>query len=278
MRPGEWARDGAAVWKVAVPDQPGRLPGVRMAGFTGRTTDLIDLPLIPYPAVTLFLDFGDALLITDGGGETRCGSAVAGLAPRGARGVGQNIDCLQIRLSPPVAHAVLNAVAAVSGTVVAFADLWTADRGRLQERLRDTGSWAERFALAEDALAHRYAAGPALDPEVSFAWHRLVAGRGRVRVDRLAAESGWSRQRLWSRFRAQIGVTPKRAARLIRFDEAVHRLAAGGRAAAVAAETGYADQSHLHREITAFTGMNPSTVATTPWLAVDDVAWPAPTL
>jgi AraC-like DNA-binding protein len=103
-----------------------------------------------------------------------------------------------------------------------------------------------------------------------------VATEGRVRVERLAAEVGWSRKRLWSRFRAQIGLTPKRAAQLVRFDHAAHRLAAGHSAARVAAESGYADQSHLHRDVMAFAGVTPTGVAAAPWLAVDDVAWAAP--
>jgi hypothetical protein len=48
-------------------------------------------------------------------------------------------------------------------------------------------------------------------------------GRLRIairRVGELAAEVGWSRKRLWSRFRSQIGVASKRAARLVRFDHA----------------------------------------------------------
>lgn len=46
----------------------------------------------------------------------------------------------------------------------------------------------------------------------------IVASRGRVRVDDLAAEVGCSRKRLWSRFRSQVGLSPKRAAMLVRFD------------------------------------------------------------
>jgi AraC-like DNA-binding protein len=107
-------------------------------------------------------------------------------------------------------------------------------------------------------------------------WGQLEASCGEIRVERLAAETGWSRKRLWSRFRAQIGLSPKRAAQLIRFDHAAHRLAAGQSAALVAAESGYVDQSHLHRDVVAFAGKTPTAIAVEPFLAVDDVAWPAP--
>jgi helix-turn-helix protein len=71
------------------------------------------------------------------------------------------------------------------------------------------------------------------------------------------------------------GITPKRAAQPVRFDHAVHLLAAGHDAASVAADSGYVDQSHLHREVKAFAGLTPAAVAVAPWLAIDDVAWPA---
>jgi AraC-like DNA-binding protein len=102
-----------------------------------------------------------------------------------------------------------------------------------------------------------------------------VSSRGQARVEDLADEVGWSRKRLWSRYRSQVGITPKRAAQLIRFDHAAHRLAAGQSAALVAAETGYADQSHLHRDCLSFAGVTPTALAVAPWLAVDDVAWAA---
>nr|WP_306421548.1 helix-turn-helix domain-containing protein [Actinoplanes campanulatus] len=83
----------------------------------------------------------------------------------------------------------------------------------------------------------------------------------------MAGEVGWSRQRLWSRFRSQLGVVPKRAARLARFDHATHLLAAGQPIAGVATAAGYADQSHLHRDAREFTGLTPAAVA---------AAWPSP--
>jgi AraC-like DNA-binding protein len=247
-----------------------------MAGFRSRATDLVDLRMIPYPAVTVFVDFGDGLLAEDAGGRLHRGSVIAGLMPGAAvRGRGRAIECLQVRLSPVVAHVVLGASSELSGTVAALGDLWGRDAARIQERLRAAASWDDRFAIAEAALARRYEAGRPVDPEVAFAWGLMVTSRGRVRIEQLAAEAGWSRRRLWSRFRSQIGLTPKRAAQLVRFDHAAHRLAAGYSAALVAADSGYVDQSHLHHDVMAFAGMTPTAVAAAPWLAVDDVAWPS---
>jgi AraC-like DNA-binding protein len=136
-------------------------------------------------------------------------------------------------------------------------------------------SWDERFTIAADVLGRRLGDRPPADPEVAHTWRRTLTSRGRVRVDGLAGEVGWSRKRLWSRFRSQLGITPKCAAQLVRFDHAAHLLAAGHPAARVAADSGYADQSHLHREVKAITGLTPSGLAAAPWLAIDDVAWPA---
>ncbi|MER5435345.1 helix-turn-helix domain-containing protein [Streptomyces sp. NPDC002588] len=277
MRSAESAHDAGAMWDIATPSRPGLLPGVDMAGFRARTTDFVDLDVVPYAAVTVVVDLGDGpLAVDDTSGRRHNGSVVVGLVPSGVRGRGHDIECLEVRLAPPVAHAVLGVSSELGGTVVSLDDLWGRDATRTQERLRAAGSWDDRFAIVEAALVRRHEAGRAIDPEVALVWGRMVTNLGGVRIERLAAEVGWSRKRLWSRFRAQIGLTPKRAAQLVRFDHAAHRLAAGHSAARVAAEIGYVDQSHLHREVMAFAGVTPTAVAVAPWLAVDDVAWAAP--
>ncbi|MGW0825999.1 helix-turn-helix domain-containing protein [Streptomyces sp. NPDC002845] len=276
MRSAESAHDAAAVWDIATPSRPGPLPGVSMAGFRARTTDFVDLSVVPYPAVTVAVNLGEGpLAVDDISGRQQNGSVVVGLVPGGVRGRGRDIECLQMRLSPVVAHAVLGASSESGGMVVSLDDLWGSDAARTQEQLRAAGLWDDRFAIAEAMLARRYEAGRAVDPEVAFVWGQMVANLGGVRVERLATEVGWSRKRLWSRFRSQLGLNPKRAAQLVRFDHAAHRLAMGHSAALVAAEIGYVDQSHLHRDVMAFAGVTPTAVAVAPWLAVDDVAWAA---
>jgi AraC-like DNA-binding protein len=277
MRSADSARDAAALWDIATPVRRARLPGLTMAGFRERPSDAVDLQIVPYPAVTVAVDLGDeSLVVDDERGAHQRGCVVVGLAPGTVRAVGRDIECLQLRLSPVVAHSVLSASPELGGTVIGLEDLWGHDAARVQERLQTATSWEERFAIAEAALTRRVEAGRTVDPEVAYVWQQMVRSRGRVRVDALAAEIGWSRKRLWSRFRTQIGLTPKRAAQLVRFDHAAHRLAAGDDAALVAAEAGYVDQSHLHRDSVAFAGLTPGALAVAPWLAVDDVAWAAP--
>ncbi len=265
---------GVAV-DIATPPPSIHLAGVSMAGFHSRAEQSAELRIVPHPALTIFLDFGDAVLVDDVSGERRNGAIAMGLAPAGIRGSGRNVDLLQVRLSPLVAHAALGSCAELGGSVVALEDLWGRETGRLQERLHAAGSWDARFAIARDALIRRCIAGRTVDPEVTHVWRQIMGSRGQVRVEQLADEVGWSRKRLWSRFGSQIGLTPKRAATLVRFDHVAHRLAAGQRAASVAADSGFVDQSHLNRDVMTFAGMTPTAVADAPWLSIDDIAWAA---
>lgn len=63
-------------------------------------------------------------------------------------------------------------------------------------------------------------------------------------------------------FRRQLGLTPHKFARITRFN-AVFPDLRGGRngGASLAAKHGYADQSHLIREVHEFTGVTPSSLA-----------------
>ncbi|MFB9706647.1 MULTISPECIES: helix-turn-helix domain-containing protein [Streptosporangium] len=262
---------------VAIPRPPVGLPGVSMAGFRHRAPASVDIAMVAYPSVTLLVDLSEGEGVAyETHGRHEHGSVVVGLLPGDLRMTGRGVgELLQIRLEPVAAATLFGASAELSGTVAALEDVWGRDAGRAEDRLRAASSWDERFTIAADILGRRLGAHPPVAPEVAHAWRRMFTSRGRVRIDGLADEVGWSRKRLWSRFGSQLGITPKRAARLLRFDHAAHLLAAGHAAARVAAESGYVDQSHLHREVTTFAGLTPTALAVAPWLAIDDVAWPA---
>jgi AraC-like DNA-binding protein len=186
---------------------------------------------------------------------------------------------LQLALRPPGVRALLGLPAgqladldvpaeAVLGGVCA----------ELRDRVRSVTSWPERFAILDEILLRQLATGSAqgtraaVAPEVLWAWRQLLRAGGAVRVADLATETGWSSRHLASRFRAEIGLTPKAAARVIRFDRAKQALIArvgtgahqdgGYQLADLAAGTGYFDQAHLAREFRALAGVPPSQ-----WLA-----------
>jgi AraC-like DNA-binding protein len=266
-----------AGWDVVLPEAPARVPGVRMAGFRDDGGGPVDVRVVPHPAVSMMLEFGAGPIILDAvTGRRHRGNIAVGYLHDAVRVRGQHVECVQVRLSPVTAFSVLGTSPAdLNHLVVTLDDLWGRDAARLREQLGEARSWSARFALTEAAFARRRVSGPTVDPEVAWAWARIAGSRGRIRIDALAAELGWSRRRLWSRFCAQIGLPPKGAAKLTRFDHAVHRLAAGVDAAGVAADGGYVDQSHLHRDVQEIGGLTPAGIAAETWLAVDARAWPA---
>ena len=164
-----------------------------------------------------------------------------------------------------------------------------------RDRALAAASWPERFAILDEILL-RAGSGrgagpgsgagsgtgraPGVAPEVSFAWRRLLRAGGAVRVSDLAVETGWSSRHLTSRFRTEIGLTPKGAARVIRFDRARHLLVAnaakspaGYRLADLAAACGYFDQAHLAREFRALAGCPPSQWVTEEFRNIQAGAW-----
>ena len=140
----------------------------------------------------------------------------------------------------------------------------------LPVRLASDAGWPARFARLDATLLALLDASRARpDPEVAWAWERLVGTSGRIGVAALADGTGWSRRHLLTRFRTQIGLAPKPAARVLRFQRAaellVPVLADGGPSARVprsladvAADCGYADHAHLAREFRSLAGCTPT--------------------
>ena len=92
-----------------------------MAGF--RVRDLDALRMVPHPAVTLLVEFGAGSPVMDyAAGRQQRGSVVAGPGIGSGGAVwarGENVECVQVRLSPVIARAVLGASPAdLDGAVV----------------------------------------------------------------------------------------------------------------------------------------------------------------
>jgi AraC-like DNA-binding protein len=178
---------------------------------------------------------------------------------------------VQLSLTPLGARALLGLPAGELFAVdAALQDLLGRDADELVERLREAPDWTARFAAVERVLLRRVQPDVALSPELAEAWRLTTAAAGRLRVEEVAGRVGWSTRHLEQRFRRELGLTPKEAARVARFDRArrmlAARVAAGGAPdlAALAFATGFADHAHLTREWRAFAGLPP-----TRWLTAE---------
>lgn len=91
------------------------------------------------------------------------------------------------------------------------------------------------------------------------------AAIARIRGSSLADELGVSERRLEQLFRLHVGLSPKRAMRLARFQRLLMRCAASTERPAswarVALEAGFADQSHLSNDVHAISGLTPVALA-----------------
>ena len=126
-------------------------------------------------------------------------------------------------------------------------------------RLCDLDSWDARFEFLDMALTAKASEARDVPAAVRFAWHQLIASSGRTTIGAIVREVGWSQRHFISRFRHELGVTPKVFARMMRFGRVVRDIRAGTTSdlADVALAAGYCDQSHLNRDAREFAGLSP---------------------
>jgi AraC-like DNA-binding protein len=165
---------------------------------------------------------------------------------------------LHVFFHPLGLRSVLGIPAAeLAGGAVAFSDLCPDDAPEVMERLGSTQDWQARFAILDEVFTRRLIPANG-SPLVAHAWLKLAASHGRHSVESLAQDTGWSRQHIADRFRAELGIAPKTAARIFRFEHACGLISNLRLPLAdVAAACGYADQAHMTRDWNGFTGTSP---------------------
>ena len=250
----------------------------------------------PTGGLTLILSFGPPLRLFGPAGPSVPSSFLAGMHDAAVMtefvGLQRGV---QVNLTPLGGYVLLGtSMDALTNRVPHLDELDVPALSALPEQLADAPDWPARFARVDAALLGLRAAARRLpDPEISWAWRQLRRTDGAAGVAELAAGTGWSRRHLLNRFRDQVGLTPKIAGRVLRFERAsrllVPVLADGGPArpveqsiSMVAADCGYADHAHMTREFRALAGVTPSAYVAE-WRAVvpipssheDDAAIPS---
>ena len=152
----------------------------------------------------------------------------------------------------------------LSDRIIALADSLGDGALRLRERLLNTASLEDRFECVERWLLARLKPRSIVHPAVRWVVDRIAATGGRMSVEDLATQTGYTRKHLGSLFQQQVGLSPKSLARVHRFRGALALLnRADGQVpwTELADACGYYDQSHLINEFRRFTGLSPVELA-----------------
>lgn len=166
-----------------------------------------------------------------------------------------------VRLSPTSALAVLGVPpSALLDLEVEANAVWRASTAALDDALASASSPLVAAALVEREVARRLVDAPELDPVATEATRRLGPG-GASEVKALARELDMSARQLRRRVEAATGLGPKSLHRVLRFQRFLALASSVDRPtsqlARLAAEAGYADQSHLTREALRLEGLTP---------------------
>ncbi len=165
---------------------------------------------------------------------------------------------IELKLSPRAARRLFRRpLSELARDIVPVTELLDGEDRHLPERLHNARDWPSRLALVVDLLTRRMRVPIAAERRVT---HALSLLHQNFKVSAAAAAVGLSVTHLERLFTDHFGVPPKVVARLHRFE----RLVAAMRThphlswSDLAHAFGYADQSHLTREVRRLSGMTPT--------------------
>lgn len=142
-----------------------------------------------------------------------------------------------------------------------LASLLPEDGSRLEKCLAGTRTVDEGIDVLEGLLIQRLS-DVQIDLRVQTALKRIEECGGQIRIGQLAHDCRVSVRHLDRLLRNWIGFSPKRLARIMRFQAVLQHMetSPSSSSARVAAELGYFDQPHLAKEVALFAGTSPGRI------------------
>jgi|SRR5579863_109642 len=143
----------------------------------------------------------------------------------------------------------------LSNQAVGLDDLWGVDGRLLREEILGAPSPAEKLRVLESALLRHFSRESY--PGIAHAAKLLDGG---MPVAATAARLGWLPRTFTRRFSQQVGLTPKRFARVRRMQRMLRTLRSGGPVdwCELAARYRFSDQAHLIHDFRDLTGLTPT--------------------
>jgi len=219
---------------------------------------------LPTDEVPVIVSFGAPIRIYDAGDSERSsvrGSFATGAYDSYVRVVSSGPSGgVQIDFSILGARLFLNQpLDALRNQSVPLEDVLGPLADRLTSMLQEAPDWDARFVILDREIGARLRSASRPPAQVTWAWRRIVGTNGRIDIGRIVDEVGWSQRHLITRFRSDIGLSPKTMARVMRFGRAARllRLPVRPGLSTIALDCGYYDQSHFTRDFRTFAGVTP---------------------
>lgn len=216
-------------------------------------------PILPDTDITLAFRIAGRVDIDDGRGmATIEGAVVSGLraVPRRVR-YHPGGACLVVRFLPGTVPGFLDRPAHVlNGVCEPLGEMRSRSLETLRRDLADASGDQERFRILETCFATE-GLRTRPRPEIATALRTLQERAGTVPIRDLARDVCMSLDHFEKEFRASVGATPKRFARILRMRKALELGRRGIPLDEIPYRTGHYDQAHFIGEFKAFTGKTP---------------------
>jgi len=174
-----------------------------------------------------------------------------------AKELGAPVVSIGAQLQPGAAQLLFGVSAAeLAERHTSLCDLWGTQARSAWEQISEARGPQRQLAMLQALLAARLPAMKGLHPAVAKA---LAMARGH-RIEEMVRASSYSHRGFIAIFRQATGLSPKRYARLMRFQQllaALHGCPAST-LTELALAAGYSDQAHMTREFREFAGVTPA--------------------
>lgn len=128
----------------------------------------------------------------------------------------------------------------------------------LEEELFESKGITEKIRLIEKFFIHKLVKGKRdIDAVFDFCVHEIVRSKGSVGIADLANRFNVSIKTIERKFKAKLGVSPKKYSRIVRLFHSLKIPKESTNLTWVALDNGFYDQAHFIKEVKQFTGMTP---------------------
>lgn len=220
--------------------------------------------VLPNGCVEWMFNFGPEQYVVDRDDDRRPTpfrrAWVSGIQERHLVLASGSIALISVRFRPGGAFPVFGLpMSELANQVLELEQVFGTEAETLRQRFGACADDVQRLEALEAAVAARAAAGRPPHAAVGLALRALTASAGRCSIRGLCRQAAVSEKHMTRLFHEQVGITPKRLGRVLRFQNVIQDLARREQVcwSAVAQRSGYADQAHFQRDFRAFSGGTP---------------------